>query len=90
MTAASTRLALAEFLVEKIRQGIHDEPSLAAVGLQFLFSLEDDAIEESFHDLDAKWNMRLENAGAKFISIGHVSIRFNAAADVSSMFVQMR
>ncbi len=35
------RPALAEFLVNKLREGIDDEPSLAVAGLQFLFSLED-------------------------------------------------
>jgi len=50
VSASSARPALAEFLVEKIRQGIHDEPSLAAAGLQFLFSLED-ALEEPVDEL---------------------------------------
>jgi hypothetical protein len=35
------RPALAEFLVNKLKEGIDDEPSLAVAGLQFLFSLED-------------------------------------------------
>jgi hypothetical protein len=35
------RPALAQFLVDKTKEGITDEPSLAAAGLEFLFSLED-------------------------------------------------
>jgi hypothetical protein len=40
------RPALAEFLVGKAREGIDDEPSLAAAGLAFLFSLEDTPDDE--------------------------------------------
>ena len=77
------RPALAEFLVEKSRQGIDDEPSLAAAGLQFLFSLEDDFQEEpidvalgyppanSVDESDVRWNVHLENASAQFLPVGH-------------------
>jgi len=51
------RPALAEFLVSKVREGVDDEPSLAAAGLQFLFSLEDQP-EELVGEPDASWNVR--------------------------------
>ena len=51
------RPALAEFLVSKVREGVDDEPSLAAAGLQFLFSLEDQP-EELVGEPNASWNVR--------------------------------
>jgi hypothetical protein len=74
------RPALAEFLVEKSRQGIDDEPSLAAAGLQFLFSLEDDSLEDIVDEPvgvpDFPWNMYLKNAAARFAPIGRVRLTF--------------
>jgi hypothetical protein len=46
------RPALAEFLVSKVREGVDDEPSLAASGLEFLFSLEDAQNDEELIDGD--------------------------------------
>jgi len=47
------RPALAQFLAGKAKEGITDEPSLAAAGLEFLFSLEDPPgdIENPLEDL---------------------------------------
>ena len=69
------RPALAEFLAEQARQGVLDEPSLAAAGQQFLFSLED-APEEPVDDLEVSWNMCLENASARFVPVRHVRLAF--------------
>jgi hypothetical protein len=79
------RPALAKFLVEKTRQGIHDEPSLAAAGLQYLFSLEDppeepfdvsfdyhDPPEEPVDEKDLCWSMHLVNVSARFVPVGRV------------------
>jgi hypothetical protein len=81
------RPALARFLVEKRSEGITDEPSLAAAGLQFLFSLEDPPEEEEDHpeeELDLSfvegpvdehepsWSMHLANASARFIPVGRI------------------
>ena len=64
------RPALAQFLVNKRKEGMTDEPSLAAAGLQFLFSLEDppeDIVDEPAEGPDYPWNvLHLENAGARF------------------------
>ena len=80
------RPALAEFLVEKTRQGIHDEPSLAAAGLQFLFSLEDpqeepldvsfddDPPEEPVDEIDSWWSMDQANVSARFVPVGRVRV----------------
>lgn len=75
------RPALARFLVEKRREGITDEPSLAAAGLQFLFSLEDppEEVDLSFDEkladeLEPSWSMHLANASARFISVGRICI----------------
>ena len=69
------RPALAEFLVNKVREGIVDEPSLAAAGLEFLFSLEDARDEEESVDVDfPSWGVRVENASARFINIGRVRL----------------
>jgi hypothetical protein len=87
------RPALAEFLVSKIREGIDDEPSLAAAGLAFLFSLEDTPDEEwsvdaSLQDVspeervdkpDVRWDVHLENASARFLPVGHVRWLSDAA-----------
>jgi hypothetical protein len=84
------RPALAEFLVSKLREGIDDEPSLAAAGLAFLFSLEDtpddersvDALlqdvspEEPVDKPDMLWDVHLENASARFLPVGHVRWAF--------------
>jgi hypothetical protein len=77
------RPGLARFLVEKRKEGITDEPSLAAAGLQYLFSLEDpqeeqvglSLDEEPLDILDLAWSMHLANASAKFIPIGRVYLR---------------
>jgi hypothetical protein len=83
------RPALAVFLVRKVRQGVHDEPSLAAAGLEFLFSLEDEddlqeepvdfslddsSPENSVDEPDVWWNVHLENASARFLAVGHVRL----------------
>ena len=78
------RPALAEFLVSKVREGMNDEPSLAAAGLEFLFSLEDTpeepvdvslqdvSLEKPVDEADIRWNVHLENASARFLPVGHV------------------
>jgi len=61
-----TRPALAKFLVSKAREGIDDEPSLAAAGLEFFFSLED-AQDDEEKPVDGEfpsWSLHLENATA--------------------------
>jgi hypothetical protein len=63
------RPVLSEFLVRKLREGIDDEPSLAAAGLEFLFSLEDK--QDELIDFPS-WNLHLENAGARFVPIGRI------------------
>jgi hypothetical protein len=65
------RPALAEFLVEKVREGTHDLPTLAAIGLEFLFSLED-PLETADDAGGLPWNLHLENARACFVPVGHV------------------
>jgi hypothetical protein len=49
------RPALAQFLVDKTKEGITDEPSLAAAGLEYLFSLEDppEDLEDAPEDIVA-------------------------------------
>jgi hypothetical protein len=63
------RPALTEFLVSKFREGIDDEPSLAAAGLEFLFSLED--TEDEPTDFPS---LHLENAGARFVPVGRIRV----------------
>jgi hypothetical protein len=65
------RPALAEFLVEKVREGMHDLPALAAAGLEFLFSMED-PLETVDDAAGLSWNLHLENARACFVPVGHV------------------
>jgi hypothetical protein len=72
------RPALAEFLVSKLREGIDDEPSLAAAGLEFLFSLEDPP-EEPVDERDARWDVHLQNASARFLPVEHVRWLSDAA-----------
>ena len=87
------RPALAEFLVTKVREGIDDEPGLAAAGLVFLFSLEDtpddeQSVDASLQDVspeepvdkpDVRWDVHLENASARFLPVGHVRWLSDAA-----------
>jgi hypothetical protein len=85
------RPALAEFLVSKVRQGVDDEPSLAAAGLEFLYSLEDppeepvdfslqdSSPEEPVDEPDVRWDVHLENASARFLPVGHVRWLSDAA-----------
>jgi hypothetical protein len=75
------RPALAQFLVDKTREGMTDEPSLAAAGLEFLFSLEDDPLEDDVDELagvpEFTWNvLYLKNAGARFAPVGRVRLIF--------------
>jgi tripartite-type tricarboxylate transporter receptor subunit TctC len=65
------RPALAEFLVERLKDGISDVPTLAAAGLEFLFSMED-PLKIDDEVIRLSWNMRLEGAGACFVPVGHV------------------
>jgi hypothetical protein len=70
-----TRPALAKFLVSKAREGIDDEPSLAAAGLEFLFSLEDVQEDEETGDGGLpSWSLHLENAAARFVRVKHVRL----------------
>jgi hypothetical protein len=86
------RPALAEFLVSKVREGVNDEPSLAAAGLAFLFSLEDtpeELVDPSPQDVSLekpvdepdilRWDVHLENANARFLPVGHVRWLSDAA-----------
>ena len=80
------RPALIEFLVRKFSEGVDDEPSLAAAGLEFLFSLEDDEPVEPF----PSWGLHVEHAGARFMRINrvvmpgtHLDERWKAAQRVS-------
>jgi hypothetical protein len=87
------RPALAEFLVSKVREGVDDEPSLAAAGLAFLFSLEDTpddewSVDPSPQDVSpeepvdkprVRWDVHLENANARFLPVGHVRWLSDAA-----------
>jgi hypothetical protein len=70
------RPALAQFLVAKTKEGITDEPSLAAAGLEFLFSLEDppeDIVDGSADQPDFAWNgLHHENAVARFVPLNRV------------------
>jgi hypothetical protein len=65
------RPALAEFLVGKVKEGTSDLPSLAAAGLEFLFSMED-PVEMAEDPIVPTWNMHLENASARFLSVGYI------------------
>ena len=78
------RPALAQFLVGKAKEGITDEPSLAAAGLEFLFSLEDppedpqDIVDGSAGEPDLSWNaLHLENAAARFTPVNRVRSDFH-------------
>ena len=77
------RPALAQFLVNKTKEGMTDEPSLAAAGLEFLFSLEDwpeDIVDEPVNVPDFARNvLHLENAGARFAPIRRVRLFSDAA-----------
>jgi hypothetical protein len=85
------RPALAEFLVSKAREGINDEPSLAAAGLEFLFSLEDPpeepvdfspediSLEKPVAEPGVRWDVHLENASARFLPVKHVRWLSDAA-----------
>jgi hypothetical protein len=77
------RPALAQFLVNKTKEGMTDEPSLAAAGLEFLFSLEDwpeDIVDEPVNVPDFSWNvLHLENAGARFAHMRRVHWSSDAA-----------
>jgi hypothetical protein len=74
------RPALAQFLVDKTREGMTDEPSLAAAGLEFLFSLEDspeDVIDEPVDEPDRSRDvLHLENVNARFVPISRVRTNF--------------
>jgi hypothetical protein len=63
------RPAVAEFLVSKVREGIDDVPSLAAAGLEFLFSLEDIPAEEPVVEPEVRWDLHLEKASARFLPV---------------------
>jgi len=69
------RPALARFLVEKSREGITDEATLAAAGLQFLISLEtangptDDTPAEP-----PSWHLS-GNGTARFIAQGRIRLQ---------------
>jgi hypothetical protein len=84
----SARPALAQFLVDKSREGLTDETALAVAGLEFLLSLEavtgqpvDDndrflAGAPSAPSADANiWSLRLENASAQFATLAHVRVK---------------
>ena len=64
------RPALTQFLARKLREGVNDEPSLAAAGLQFLFSLEDEDDEPAVPF--PSWGLHLEHAGARFPRVNRV------------------
>jgi hypothetical protein len=70
------RPALAQFLVDKTKEGITDEPSLAAAGLEFLFSLEgppEDIIDEPADEPDLSRDvLHLENVAARFVPVSRV------------------
>ena len=76
----TARSPLAQFLVDKAREGIIDEVVLASAGLDFLFSLEGPPQAEPIVVDDApqtpvgepSWIMRLENATARFVRVNHV------------------
>jgi hypothetical protein len=73
----SARPALAQFLVDRSRDGLTDEADLVAAGLKFLISLEEPAPSDGVIDTPrASWNVRLENAGARFVSVGRVRLAF--------------
>src|SRR5262249_53621954 len=72
------RPALAAYLISKVREGITDEPSLAAAGLQFLFELEDELeepIDDPVDETNVSWELHLENATARFEPFLRVQIR---------------
>jgi hypothetical protein len=77
------RPALAQFLVNKRKEGITDEPSLAAAGLEFLFSLEDpqeDIVDEPAEEPDFSRNvLHLENAAARFVPVSRARVISDAA-----------
>jgi hypothetical protein len=82
------RPALAQFLVDKTREGITDESGLAAAGLEFLFSLEDppedledlpeDIVAERADEAAFPWNvLHLENAAARFVAVSRIRSDFH-------------
>jgi hypothetical protein len=77
------RPALAQFLVNKTKEGMIDEADLAAAGLEFLFSLEDwpeDIVDEPVNIPDCSCNvLHLENAGARFAPMRRVHWSSDAA-----------
>src|SRR5215510_2177055 len=58
------RPAQAQFLVNKRKEGMTDVPSIAAAGLEFLFSLEDppEDIVDDFLGVCCIWKMRLHGS----------------------------
>ncbi len=77
------RPALAQFLVDKSREGIKDEAALSEAGLYFLLSLEtppNDPVDAPpvSSTAEPSWNMRLENARAQFIPVGYVRFKVGA------------
>ncbi|WP_407158806.1 hypothetical protein [Bradyrhizobium sp. STM 3557] len=69
------RPALARFLVEKSREGITDEASLAAAGLQFLISLEmADRPSDSASSEPSTWHVS-GNGTARFLVQGRIRLQ---------------
>jgi hypothetical protein len=72
----TARPALAQFLVDKTREGMADEAALAAAGLDFLFSLEAplaELVDARVPSINGdQWNMRLGNVAARFVRVQHV------------------
>jgi hypothetical protein len=75
------RPALSTFLVDKVREGMDDEAALAEAGREFLYSLEAPSAKPvatpggRFSVDSCSWDMRLDNAGARFIPTLHVPSR---------------
>ena len=72
---SAARPALAQFLVDKTREGVVDEPSLAAAGIEFLVSLDsqpEEAADEALDEPHVCWTVRLEKASARFAPVGRV------------------
>ena len=74
----AARPALAQFLVDKARDGMMDEAALASAGLDLLFSLETPAARPAVDDAprtsvgEPSWTLRLESARARFLRVEHV------------------
>ena len=74
----TARPALAQFLVDKAREGIDDEAALASAGLDFLFSMEAPRVQAATNDVPAssvgghRWSMRLESVSARFVRVVHI------------------